>query len=141
MKHFTNELTKSDYTILQYLSSHTSSTEKDIISALNDTVDGIKYRLEKLSTKEVHQRANGTTYSTEAYISRMNRFDSPIYAITSKGEAELQDYNTKKKSDKKELWLKNAWIPIIVSFVTTNITVHLIPKLPLIQQWLSNIQK
>ena len=66
----------------------------------------------------------------------MNQGDSRVYSLNSKGEAELQNYNTQKKNEKREFWLKNALIPVIVSFLTTSITMYLIPKLPSILKWL-----
>ena len=39
-------------------------------------------------------------------------------------------YFDNKKYENKLLWLKNAWIPIIVAFVTTLLTNYIIPKLP-----------
>ena len=136
MKNTTLKLAENDYLILEYLKLNHSATEKSIISALNNKVEGIKFRLENLSTRETVQRQNGTRRSVEAYISRMNQGDSRVYSLNSKGEAELQNYNTQKKNEKREFWLKNALIPVIVSFLTTSITMYLIPKLPSILKWL-----
>lgn len=45
-----------------------------------------------------------------------------------------------KKHNGKELWIKNAWIPILVS-VATNLVISGLKWLwPLIQQWLSNFR-
>lgn len=104
MKNTTLKLAENDYLILEYLKLNPSATEKSIISALDNKVEGIKFRLENLSTRETVQRQNGTRRSVEAYISRMNQGDSRVYSLNSKGEAELQNYNTQKKNEKREFW-------------------------------------
>lgn len=42
------------------------------------------------------------------------------------------------KARRRELWLKNLWIPVIVSFVTTVGTSYILPRLPQILQWASS---
>lgn len=61
-----------------------------------------------------------------------------IYELTEYGKRELEDYLAAKKTDRKELWLKNAWIPIIVSLVTSAIANYILPKLPQILRWAAN---
>lgn len=41
-------------------------------------------------------------------------------------------------AERKNFWLKNVWIPIIVAFITTVITNYMLPKLPQILQWVTN---
>lgn len=43
------------------------------------------------------------------------------------------------KSQRRELWLKNLWLPVIVAFVTTVATNCILPRLPQILQWVSSI--
>lgn len=61
------------------------------------------------------------------------------FRITDFGKKTLEDYFYNRKYENKQLWLKNAWIPIIVAFVTTLLTNFLIPMLPQILGWLSDI--
>lgn len=49
------------------------------------------------------------------------------------------DYLAYYKKERHDMWLKNMWIPIIVSFVTTVAINYLLPKLPLMLRWLSRI--
>ena len=44
-------------------------------------------------------------------------------------------YFENKRHKRMEMWLKNAWIPIIVSFATTLLTNYILPKLPQIIKW------
>ncbi len=56
------------------------------------------------------------------------------FSITQEG----LNYIEWRKTRSRELWLKNAWIPIVVSFVTTLITNYILPLLPQILQWISS---
>lgn len=106
MKNSTSELTEKDYLILKYIHAHPNATEKDLITALRKDVEGIKFRLEKLSTKEVTPRANGTMRSTEAYISRMNQVDSRAYSLNSKGKLCYKTTTSKRNPKRSTFGLK-----------------------------------
>lgn len=50
-----------------------------------------------------------------------------------------QDYLAYYQQSRRDFWMVNAWIPIIVAFLTTVTTNYILPKLPQILQWLSSI--
>lgn len=64
---------------------------------------------------------------------RMEVFDG--YIISDTGKRYLQY----RRSTRNNFWIKNAWIPIIVAFATTVLTNYMLPKLPLIIEWLTRI--
>ena len=145
-------LTDIDARILEYVSQHRSVHIDSIKKDLSD-ISSVEYRIELLSTPEYAYVSGfslpipkrNTSYLTEYQDFTLN---GPLdinlqrtgyYQLTELGQKELQDYLYKKKTETKELWLKNAWIPIIVSFVTTVITNYILPKLPQIIKWLSDI--
>lgn len=47
-------------------------------------------------------------------------------------------YFENKRQNSKKMWTENAWIPIIVAFVTTLLTNYMPPKLPSIIEWFSH---
>lgn len=49
------------------------------------------------------------------------------------------DYLVYYRQARKDFWLVNAWIPIITAFLTTVATNYILPKLPEILEWASNI--
>lgn len=55
--------------------------------------------------------------------------------ITDRGRDFLAYY----RDMRRDIWLKNVWIPIIVSFVTTVSTNYIIPKLPMLTEWFRHI--
>lgn len=60
------------------------------------------------------------------------------FTSSSAGKRLVEDFLDKERISRKELWLKNAWIPILVSIATT-LAINVLKSLwPLIQQWASN---
>jgi len=55
--------------------------------------------------------------------------------ITDKG----RDFLAKYRDMRRDFWLKNAWIPIIVSLATTVSTNYILPKLPMLIEWFRHI--
>lgn len=49
------------------------------------------------------------------------------------------DYLAYYRKERRDLWLKNAWIPIIVSIVTTVAVNYILPMLPSTIEWLARI--
>ena len=145
------DLTEIDIKILQYIEKRGKADIASIKKKFPNT-SAIEYRLKQLSTPEYHRFANSTVsipiknscclrehvesvetkngYSHDTYLG--------IYELTDFGKRELQDHITEKRLARKELWLKNAWIPIIVAFATTVGTNYILPKLPQILHWVAS---
>lgn len=129
-------LTPSDYEILRYINKFDSVSKEQIMKRFKNKIESIEYRLARLSQGDFHEKNHfSMPIPNSSYIIVK---DKDNYYISSLGKKVLQDYQKQKKSDSKNLWLKNAWIPIIVAFVTTVITNYIIPKLPAMLQWLAN---
>ena len=128
------QISKNDYILLKYIS------EFQVIS-IEKVNSHFKHKLKNTSCRMEILHKNGYIVSCEKIIDDYKniRIDTDIFKIAPLGEIALQDYVTQTKLDIKMLWVKNAWIPILVSFVTTNVTMYLIPKLPLILKWLCGI--
>lgn len=146
---FVEDLTDLDYEILDYISQNEPVHIDDIKNHFPN-IASIEYRIEVMKTPEYHQSMHirlvteNTFCISEKYeifkdelgISH-NRY-LQIYSITSLGKKALQDYKVKKAKHRKELWLKNAWIPILVSLATNLLIAGIKSLLPLIQSLVSN---
>ena len=141
------ELTNIDFKILDFINKN-QPVHIDKIKAEFPRISGVEYRIDLLSRQEFSQ--SGACYLTNSsYIiqeyqrtgegSFADRLATGIYRITDLGRKTLQDYKQSSKSHRKELWLKNAWIPIIVAFATTVLTNYLLPKLPYLLELLFDI--
>ena len=75
------------------------------------------------------------TYEEVTHIPGYAPKATGLMSITNLG----RDYLIYCRQRKKELWLKNAWIPILVTIVTNLIIDGLKCLSPQIQQWLSSI--
>ena len=126
-------LTEADIEILKFLEKHEHAS-LDLIKRELPKVVSIEYRVELLSEREY---SAGTFITNSCYIAQdysetdgfLGQVPLGTYCITDFGRKSLQDYQHQAKLHKKELWLKNAWIPIIVAFVTTLLTNYMLPKL------------
>ena len=90
-----------------------------------------EYRLKKMSTPEVKYITSGFSVPIENTCFLHEQTEETvingifhvkglgIYELTEYGTQVLENYLAAKHSARKDLWLKNAWIPIIVSFVTS----------------------
>lgn len=143
------DLTEIDAKILQFIDSCGTADTVAIKKRFPNTA--IEYRLKKLSTPEVrylssssiavpientcflNERTEQTVIKGYCHVEHLG-----IYELTEYGKRELEDYLAAKKTGRKELWLKNAWIPIIVSLVTSAIANYILPKLPQILRWAAN---
>ncbi len=144
------DLTENDVKILRYIKKYGSSSIADMENAMPD-IKALCYRVEVLSTPEyrkVHSISlpiENTAFLEEDYelattdIGETVSKPLGVYRLTAFGDKTLQDYEHQRISRQKELWLKNAWIPILVSLVT-NLLIHGITELwPLIKGWASHI--
>lgn len=75
--------------------------------------------------------------NTDEQYDPKTRMGIPLgtFSITTEGK----NYIEWRKSQVKLILIKNAWIPIIVSFVTTVLTNYIIPRLPLMIELCSRI--
>lgn len=142
------DLTEIDAKILQFIDSRGTADTAAIKKKFPDTA--IEYRLKRMSTPEVKYVTSGFSVpientcflheqTEETVINGICRVKGlGIYELTEYGTQVLENYLAAKHSARKDLWLKNAWIPIIVSFVTSAIANYILPKLPQILRWAAN---
>ncbi len=142
------DLTEIDAKILQFIDSRGTADTAAIKKKFPDTA--IEYRLKKMSTPEVKYITSGFSVPIENTCFLHEQTEETvingifhvkglgIYELTEYGTQVLENYLAAKHSARKDLWLKNAWIPIIVSFVTSAIANYILPKLPQILRWAAN---
>ena len=143
------ELTDIEFQILQYAIEH----EPIGISQLKDkfpSVSSLEYRVRQMATPQYQPIAGGkeaipnSSYLLENYqlvkdglYTRMEYLGT--FYLTELGKKAVQDHIQRTKSARKELWLKNAWIPILVSLATNLVIDGTKWLLPQILEWLSHI--
>lgn len=142
------DLTEIDAKVLQFIDSRGTADTAAIKKKFPDTA--IEYRLKKMSTPEVKYITSGFSVPIENTCFLHEQTEETvingifhvkglgIYELTEYGTQVLENYLAAKHSARKDLWLKNAWIPIIVSFVTSAIANYILPKLPQILRWAAN---
>lgn len=142
------DLTEIDAKILQFINSRGTTDTAAIKNKFPDTA--VEYRLKKMSTPEVRYITSGFSVPIENTCFLHEQTEETvingicqvkglgIYELTEYGTQVLENYLAAKHSARKDLWLKNAWIPIIVSFVTSAIANYILPKLPQILRWAAN---
>ena len=129
------ELSDNDVKILKYIRRHGQAAVEDLERALPD-VASVAYRVKVLSTPEYKY------VSTVRLALENTSHHEPlgIYRLTEFGLKALQDHECTAKTSRRELWLKNAWIPIIVAFVTTLLANYMLPRLlHMIESWASTL--
>lgn len=140
-------LTEIDYRILEFI-SHNEPIKIDDIKNKLPNISSLEYRINLLATPE-HRKVGydyvpiDNTYCLKEECEYGNGVITTvkglqIYSLTDMGRKALQDYKTEKKRKKRELWIKNAWPPILVSVATNLLIIGIKWLLPLIQKWLSN---
>lgn len=136
-------LEEYDYEILKFINCFGPVSKDKIINKFNGKIQSIEYRLRLLETPDYQpsgpvklpiSNSNYIVNETEAIKIEHVTHHKPtnIYHITDFGKRALQDYLNSRKKDLRLLWLKNCWIPILVSFFTTITTIglsYLIPQL------------
>ena len=146
------ELSDNDVKILKYIRRHGQAAVEDLERALPD-VASVAYRVKVLSTPEykyvstVRLALENTSFIeqdytvvTDAETHTSHHEPLGIYRLTEFGLKALQDHECTAKTSRRELWLKNAWIPIIVAFVTTLLANYMLPRLlHMIESWASTL--
>lgn len=146
------ELTENDYLILEYINNFPSVHRADIEKHFKGKITSLDYRLSVLA--QIDYKPSGGTffpvqnsnYIEEEFAPNSGGYSSPrkslnTFHITALGKSSLQEHLLKKKSDRKDMLLKNICIPIAVTLITNLIIDGVKWLLPLIQQWITNIQK
>lgn len=143
-----DDLTYHDYMILEYLNEHESLSKSDIAEHFLGKIVSVDLRINNLTSSGPAINPP-TDYIWRVYKEGKAIYGEPTleltdqYMISPYGQKVLQDYKAQSKRSRRALWLKNCWIPIIVS-LSTNLAIFLTKSLitkllPLIQQWLSSI--
>lgn len=144
-----SSLSENDFKILGYIRSHGPTTVKDVERALPD-VDSVPFRIVQMRGQTY--RRSGAAQHTELNTSYLHEKITHVveedtgtitnllitYTLTDLGRAALQDHELTQKSQRRELWLKNAWIPILVTIATTLVIRALEWLFPLIRGWFSS---
>lgn len=135
--------TDYDLQILKLLHESQPLTESEIVNKLPD-IEAIPLRLQDLSCRPPCA-IPGTIFSAPekgCYIyPETGQYwgNSTKYVITPLGKRALQESVYAKRKERLEIWLRNAWIPILVSVATNLILAALRQLWPLILQWASSI--
>lgn len=128
-----NRITAGDAEVLKYFREHSPASASDAKKALPDT-GAVEHRIAALTKPDVGLLAEDKKTSYEPMQPLYKGLG--VYRITPKGEMALDDYIAEQKQHRRELLLKSAWMPILVS-IAANLTIAGIRQLwPLIQQWL-----
>ena len=132
------DLSPHDFIILKYINSFESVQKEQIEKHFSGKIDSVSFRLDMLKN-------SNSGYIVEEFDSYQDdigftqHISKNSFHISAIGKKALQDYSFRKKIDKRNMWIRNAWIPIIVSFATTVLTNYILPKLLLLIEWFQNI--
>lgn len=139
---YVQELTDLDYRILRHFRDNSHCTIEDAQKHLPD-IESLEYRIRTLATPEyttglyLNHAIENTRYLDEDYESHLkNGVTSYSYlgtfSISTYGRKVLQDHEVAEKNRKKDIWLVNAKIPIIVTIITNLVIYGIQWLLPLI---------
>ena len=143
------EPTEIDFQILNYISCHGPASLSQLVEAF-PSVSAVEYRVCQLAAPEYRSVAGmpeeipNTSYLVESYrfadtdLGKTTEYLG-IYTLSERGKKAVQDHSYRTKSARKELWLKNAWIPILVTLAANLLVLGIKWLLPLIQEWLPSI--
>lgn len=117
-----SQITACDAEVLRYFRKHGPAPTADAKKALPD-IGSAEHRIAALAKPDTGLLAEDADTSYEPM--RPLHVGLGVYRITPKGELALDDYLAEQERHRKELWLKNMWLPIAVSFVTALLTLGL----------------
>jgi hypothetical protein len=135
-------LEENDYKILKFINEFSRVSKDEIIKNFNGKIDGIEYRINLLETPDFSNVSSlripidnssyieneFETYEDDSFTkSRRTNF----YYITDFGKRALQDHIHSSKKETRLIWIKNCWIPMLVSLVTTLTTIGLTQLIPM----------
>lgn len=120
-----------DYKILDYVSKFDKVTKKDVISHFSKSISDIEYRF-NLLCKETYKEPFmypgyiAIEYKEVTDSSGVTHFEPTGYFyLSNSGRKALNDYKEAQRRERRTLWLKNAWIPILVT-IATNIALSVL---------------
>lgn len=122
------EINDFECRILSFISAKGKSSVDDIKKAFPDMA-AVELRIKGLKRTSSRPALITPLFTSKLDCGESVSVPTDVYELTPEGEKALQDHRQLRKAYTKELWLKNAWIPIIVSFITTVITHYILPKL------------
>ena len=144
------DITEIDIQILQFVSSRDAASLESIKSRFPKVLS-IEYRVKLLSTPEYKRFGNlpisnpvpNSSYLSQDYGDVMDgnitkHVPLDRYRLTDSGRKFLQDNIRTTKSERRELWIKNAWIPILVTLATNLVISGVKWLFPLLTQWLAS---
>ena len=108
-----HQLTKLDADILAFI------REKEFV-----TLDDVKQRFPKMETTEyriqlMSEASDALIYPERTYwqdeIGQLLHDDTGRYGLTPDGEKALEDYQYEHRLRDRELWIKNAWLPLLTT--------------------------
>lgn len=131
------ELTNIDIKILEYINNN-GPTHINKIKSKFSNISEIEYRIKLLSEQKSSQSGSyyipNSSYINQKYecskeTSFVNIEETGIYEITELGKKSIRDFKNNNRTHKREIWLKNAWIPIIVSLASYMLLNYIVPML------------
>ena len=129
-----------DAQILKYFRKH-GCVDISTVSRALPRVHSVEERVAELSKQQMSNAATPAHRhpipNTSCLVRRGQGTEA--YQITATGLRALQDFEDRRRRERRLLWLKTAWIPILVSFLTNLVLSGPKPLLPLIQEWVQEI--
>jgi len=133
-----------DYKILNYISKFDKVTKKEVVSHFLKSIPDVEYRFDLLCKESYKHPIVYPGYIAIEYkefvdsIGVTHQKPTGFYYLSDAGRKALNDYKVTQKRERRTLWLKNAWIPILVTVATNLIISALKLLLPLILKLLNH---
>ena len=129
------DFSKYDFQILEFVSKNKPVKIEQIKNRFKN-LTSIEERISRLSEPEFSKL--GIFVKNTSVIIPIVDNNVIAYITTDWGETVLQDYKISQRNSNKRMWLKNAWIPIIVTIATNLLVIGIKALLPLILELFSN---
>lgn len=108
-----HQLTKLDADILAFIRKREFVTLNDVQRRF-PKVETTEYRIQLMS-----ETSDALIYPERTYwqdeISQFRHHDTGRYGLTPDGEKALEDYQYEHRLRDRELWIKNAWLPLLTT--------------------------
>ena len=127
-----HQLTRLDADILAFIRKNKSVTLSDVRQRF-PKVETTEHRIQ-LMAKGSHALIWPERIHIQDEIGQFIPSITGRYSLTPDGEKALEDYRYEHKTNRRELWLKSVWLPMLVALGTALLTMALTRWLsPLIQ--------